>query len=399
MPQGKRHGSAPPPVRGADRIGALPDPILQHVLSFLPAQAAVRTCVLARRWRHLWRSTRGLRVVGLDGADAVQGLRKFMDHLLVLRDRAADLDAVEIRFDRFSVADDEAYVNLWTRFAVMSRVRDLTVHIGASSYLDLDNLPLVSQHLRVMNLDGLSLQQKFLDLAGCPALEVLNMQHCDISVGRISSRSLKHLSLRSCRSNSNCWVHVSAPGLASLVLVRFGGTTPFLENMALLETARLDLSDDFDVCFDYDSDENSVPFNKDDSGDSVLLGALSGAKHLELVSAFQNFVFRRDLRQCPTFSKLKTLLLGEDWSEAPDLDALACILKHSPVLEKLTLQLFTNKGPKQEMKMKGSYSSAERSAAISEHLKIVQVQCNVVTQGVYKVLKFLCAFNIRFNFE
>uniref|UniRef100_N1QRA6 F-box/LRR-repeat protein 15/At3g58940/PEG3-like LRR domain-containing protein n=1 Tax=Aegilops tauschii TaxID=37682 RepID=N1QRA6_AEGTA len=361
---------------GGDVIGALPDPILQHVLSFLPAQA-----------------TRGLRFVGLDGADAVQGLRKFMDHLLVLRDRAADLDAVEIRFDRFSVADDEAYVNLWTRFAVTSKVRDLTVHIGASSYLDLDNLPLVSQHLRVMNLDGLSLQQKFLDLAGCPALEVLNMQHCDISVGRISSRSLKHLSLRSCRSNSNCWVHVSAPGLASLVLVRFGGTTPFLENMALLETARLDLSDDFDVCFDYDSDENSVPFNKDDSGDSVLLAALSGAKHLEL------FVFRRDLRQCPTFSKLKTVLLSEDWSEAPDLDALACVLKHSPVLEKLTLQLFTNKGPKQEMKMKGSYSSAERSAAISEHLKVVEVQCNVVNQGVFKVLKFLCAFNIRFSFE
>jgi len=96
------------------------------------------------------------------------------------------------------------------------------------------------------------------------------------------------LSLRSCRSNSNCWVHVSTPGLVSLVLVRFGGTTPFLENTALLETARLDLSDDFDVCFDYDSDENSVPFNKDDSGDSVLLGGLSGAKHLELVSAFQN---------------------------------------------------------------------------------------------------------------
>ena len=47
------------------------------------------------------------------------------------------------------------------------------------------------------------------------------------------------------------------------------------------------------------------------------------------------------------------------------------------------------------MKMKGSYSSAERPAAISEHLKVVEVQCNVVNQGVFKVLKFLCAFNIR----
>lgn len=34
---------------GGDRIGALPDEILRRVLSFLPAQQAVQTCVLARR--------------------------------------------------------------------------------------------------------------------------------------------------------------------------------------------------------------------------------------------------------------------------------------------------------------------------------------------------------------
>ncbi|KAI4979273.1 hypothetical protein ZWY2020_016026 [Hordeum vulgare] len=38
-----------------NRIVALPDNILHHMLSFLPA----RTCMLARRWRHLWRSTAG----------------------------------------------------------------------------------------------------------------------------------------------------------------------------------------------------------------------------------------------------------------------------------------------------------------------------------------------------
>lgn len=47
---------------GYCRIDVLPDESLQHVLSFLPAREAVQTCVLARRWRHLWRSVPALRI-------------------------------------------------------------------------------------------------------------------------------------------------------------------------------------------------------------------------------------------------------------------------------------------------------------------------------------------------
>jgi hypothetical protein len=50
-------------------------------------------------------------------------------------------------------------------------------------------------------------------------------------------------------------------------------------------------------------------------------------------------IFARDLESCPTFNKLKTLLLNGYWCVGSDFDALTCILKHSPVLEKLTLQL------------------------------------------------------------
>jgi hypothetical protein len=43
-------------------IDILPDEVLQHVVSFLPAREAVQTCMLARRWRHLWRSMPALRI-------------------------------------------------------------------------------------------------------------------------------------------------------------------------------------------------------------------------------------------------------------------------------------------------------------------------------------------------
>jgi hypothetical protein len=52
---------------GAQRMGALPDDLLHHVLSFLPAHEAVRTCLLARRWRHLWKSVAALRITGVKG--------------------------------------------------------------------------------------------------------------------------------------------------------------------------------------------------------------------------------------------------------------------------------------------------------------------------------------------
>jgi hypothetical protein len=75
MPQSKKISAGP----SADIISALPDALLQHVLSFLQAREAVQTCVLARRWRHLWKSMPVLCVT--DGA-SVDRIRKFMDHLL-----------------------------------------------------------------------------------------------------------------------------------------------------------------------------------------------------------------------------------------------------------------------------------------------------------------------------
>jgi hypothetical protein len=37
----------------------------------------------------------------------------------------------------------------------------------------------------------------------------------------------------------------------------------------------------------------------------------------------------------------------------------------------------------------------DRASATSEHLKIVEVKCNVVDEKIREVLKFLMAFNIR----
>ncbi|XP_051200128.1 F-box protein At4g09920 [Lolium perenne] len=405
MPPGEQNRTAPP-VRAGDRIGALPDDILHHLLSFLPVQSAVRTCVLARRWRHLWRFTTGLRIVGIQRQGPVQELRKFLDHLLILRDRRV-LDTVEIEFSEF-LKEDVPYVNLWTRFAVLWQVRELSLHINHCEFLHLDGLPLVSQHLKTLDLHGVGLQETFLDFSSCPALEDLKMKDCEINVHKISSCALKRLSIIYCQSKLNCQARVCTPCLISLELDKFAGRTPFLENMVLLENARVDLGSSCeDFCLNYDEFgsfcgdndtgcENCVA-NNDGSNECVLLGGISNATHMELISESDIFIFTRDLKRCPTFSKLKTLLLNEYWCMAPDLDPLACILKNSPILEKLSLQLFSSGGD--IIEMIGSYSSVERSSAISEHLKIVEVKFHEMDMTTRKVLKFLCTFNIRFSIE
>jgi hypothetical protein len=53
---------------------------------------------------------------------------------------------------------------------------------------------------------------------------------------------------------------------------------------------------------------------------------------------FHQFIFRKDLKRRPSFTKLKTLLLNE-WCVAANFAALVYFLQHSPILEKLTIEL------------------------------------------------------------
>ncbi|XP_066338126.1 uncharacterized protein [Miscanthus floridulus] len=136
-----------------------------------------------------------------------------------------------------------------------------------------------------------------------------------------------------------------------------------------------------------------------DTVDTVVLQGLSEAQSLVLMSDIRACIFRKDLKCCPIFSNLKNLSLNEYWC-MPDFRWLRWILEHSPILEKLTLQLFC-KESKSKVEMIGSPDTMERTNAISEHLKIVEVKCEVVDEKMLNVLKFLSKLSIcwfRFQF-
>ncbi|CAL4981843.1 unnamed protein product [Urochloa decumbens] len=401
--RGKR-AAAPGAARAAS-LDVLPDEVLCHVLSFLPAQESVRTCVLARRWRHLWRSAPGLRIL-FDGEGeraSIKELREFMDHMFLLRG-ASPLDTCHLSLIDVDDDDDElCRVNLWIRHVVMCRVQVLSLNFVFDfecwiTRFYLDELPLVSQHLRRLELSRVHLNGSFVDFSRCPALEVLEIKDSDIlDLERILSQSLKSLSITGiCMFSGDERIHVCAPNLVSLWLEVCLGLTPILERMPSLVKADVNI-DANDCVFCCDANSANCTRCKQDT-DSVLLQGLSEARSLVLTSVNETTILIRDLKYCPIFSNLKTLLLNEHCCAPADFGALTSILEHSPVLEKLTLLLFC-KGPKSKVLMKGSPDPTERSNEISEHLKVVEVKCKVVDDRVLNVLKFLNKLGICFSFR
>jgi hypothetical protein len=130
-------------VGGRDLISNLPDGVLQHMLSFLPAQDAVRTCVLAKRWRHMWESTTVLRFV-CGGMNEPKSIQDFVDQLLRLRmSGSTPLDTCEFRLgeiDEFNIDEDgidvdgTSRINLWTRIALQCKVRVLQFSCVGDNY-------------------------------------------------------------------------------------------------------------------------------------------------------------------------------------------------------------------------------------------------------------------------
>ncbi|CAN6362941.1 unnamed protein product [Urochloa humidicola] len=379
-----------------DPFCALPDAVVQHIIGFLPALDAVRTCVLARRWRPLWRSVPRLRIADVEAPlRYVWRLKRFVRQVLLLREPGATLDECEIDLRGFPQLGGTC-VDLWIRHGSMCRVHVLQVRFYAEERLELADWPLFSQSLVRLELHGLALEESFLDFSSCPALEDLKINNCLLAADKILSGSLKHLKIIGCEL---CWqfvpTHISAQGLITLQLDDYVGVTPILESMPSLEKASIKLGQNnegyCDFCDNGGSEECTcdmcvIHYNANGSRTGVcfLLGGLSSATYLELKASSEMVIFKRDLRCCPAFINLKTLLL-DDWCLVADLHMLLCFLQRTPILEKLILQLC--KEPKPAVEMEGG-NLMEQSLTLRQ-LKIVEVKCPIVDERVQNLMKIL----------
>jgi hypothetical protein len=302
MHRGRNSKRAVPPADGSGcSIEAMPDGILEHILGFLPAPESVRTCVLARRWRHLWRFATGMRV-GCGSDDdfltPVTERREFMDHVLLGGE--SPLDTCEFKLGEFQ-HEDVPRVNHWLRHAVMRKVRVFSLNMSPGEaptpYLELDDQPLASQHLTRLDLSYVQARNSFLNFSSCPSLENLVLRYCEFwSATKISSKSLKDLAIISCEITASASEHsrlqIYAPHLVYLHIDDIEGRTPVLGSMPSLVQAFVRIIDDCEDTCDklLDNSECGCEYcttsgNGGDDNHCVLLKGLSEAKDLELISS------------------------------------------------------------------------------------------------------------------
>ncbi|KAL6608312.1 hypothetical protein ACP70R_041375 [Stipagrostis hirtigluma subsp. patula] len=275
-------------IAPVDRLSALPDELLHRVLSFLRAWEVARTCVLARRWRHLWASAPcvDLRVWRLGRHRAPpRRFARFVYRFFIEREASAPVDTLRLLSspvycvdtdddsgdsdtdDDFSDGEVEWYsthdVDIWVRAAIKrkARVIQLTDHPNNRGLYSFDRVNMISCHLKHLKLSGLTLRdQTMMQLSSqwCPALEVLDLKNCSLLGSEISSASLKSLSMVQCRITTE--LTISATNLVSLRCVTPHYRVPLFKNLVSLATGVVVLADSFlHVGYEYrDIDESSA---------------------------------------------------------------------------------------------------------------------------------------------
>ncbi|XP_066353634.1 uncharacterized protein [Miscanthus floridulus] len=466
----------------ADRLSALPDALLHHVMSFMKAWDAARTCVLSRRWRDLWASAPCVDVRVGRYRDPPQDFAKFVYRLLLAREALAPIDTLRLRSpgeedEHFDNSD----VKMWIRHAIRrnARVIQLTGHPNPNLLAELDPMDLVSRHLKILKLTYTEVSDSFTRQLSsrCPCLEELELKNCLVEGREFTSVSLKMLTMVKCTFAN--FFSVDAPNLVFVQCIAPESWVPVFKNFGVMVTGSVMLDDSLlskefkkyqEDADEYprtsdDDEDNNIAFapkyvpDSDDSGDEILsddsgflddfydehyladdvednydygsdinsdsdtfeyseiangyedkqfgnranrldrtrgnkdhgcsakhiindykkfggqnvLNSLSNARYLELLGHSGEVIMRRESLNCPTFSNLKTLALGE-WciSTAVDFDILLLLLQHSPSLEKLYLQLEMNcdiqKALRRGIEPKGGSFACK-------HLSMVKIRC------------------------
>ncbi|PNX93515.1 F-box family protein [Trifolium pratense] len=79
-----------------DMLSDLPDCVLLHILSFLNTKHVVQTCVLSKRWKHLWKRIPIL-ILHSSTFSTVKRFTKFVSKILTLRDTSTALHILDLK--------------------------------------------------------------------------------------------------------------------------------------------------------------------------------------------------------------------------------------------------------------------------------------------------------------
>ncbi|KAJ4706771.1 F-box protein [Melia azedarach] len=281
-----------------DRISCLPNPILSHILSFLPTKDAVATSILSSRWKLVWTSLTNLcfddRLCLEDEEDtdvltndASTMFENFVNRVLVLS-YPVDINKFSLHCCKLRYL---ACLHSWVSIAIMRNVREIELNIKIPySFMSVE-LPesiYTSKTLEVLKLNsdfsiklppsGLcfpSLKILHIEIeysvdnlteplfSSCPVLEDLSIMvhlHGHFATFNISSRMLKRLTLKFWHDDeltlTEHHVVISTPSLDYLSIKDWPPVSYMLYELHPLTKVVVDFSSLYaigrykDVCYD-----------------------------------------------------------------------------------------------------------------------------------------------------
>ncbi|CAN8253005.1 unnamed protein product [Cochlearia groenlandica] len=327
-----------------DRISRLPDDFLLQILSWLPTKDVLKTSLLSKRWRFLWRSVPRLNFDLSLHDDVCPRFSQFVTRSLLLH-KAHILDSLCIKIGSVCFNAD-VDIGIWVKTAIERFLRELSISYcsgeepirlpkclftcGTLVALKLDNMSLVDassyvcfQSLKTLHL----LDVKYLDeqslpriLQHCSSLEDLVLQRCpgdNVKVVTFSAPCLKTLSLhkssQAFEGDDDGFI-IDAPELKNLDIEDYWGGFCYIENMPKVVEANVDVI--------YKNTER-------------LLGSLTSVKRLAIClitadaaypagTVFSNLVHLELCTCAPQWGDLLTQLL----KDSPKLRALKLRQKH-----------------------------------------------------------------------
>ncbi|GAB2277825.1 hypothetical protein Dimus_012528 [Dionaea muscipula] len=156
-----------------DRLSSLDDDVLAHILSFLDTRSAVRTSVLASRWKYLHTFTTGLNIDSsrIRLSSHICGVNRIvMQHKVNIKKFT-----VWTSFDYQKDGMDGSLLNSWISFALSRGVEELRFRIDAK-YDDWAPASLfISQTLVVFNLSAGGSNLTIPSSVWLPNLKILHM--------------------------------------------------------------------------------------------------------------------------------------------------------------------------------------------------------------------------------
>ncbi|KAI8014469.1 putative F-box/LRR-repeat protein [Camellia lanceoleosa] len=346
-----------------DRISALPDEVILHILSLMSMKFAIQTGILSNRWRHLWKFNPVLDFPPFPSSSTTEPV---VDYGFVNRCLSLHKAPIIRKFTIITVVGDSTSdsfnpdIESWVDFATSKHVRFLEFYWFVkpyctrlfqlpNSFYDTDSLeqlvmsyvdfnpppspppPFVS--LKKLTLFRSQLTDEALEavMSTCLLLESLALHYCYGLVNvKVSGTALKEFVFYRGNQGEKTTLQVDAPNLVTLTTWRCLNIL-WLNNSCSLLGANL-----FDV-----GNWDLENWDLQKSNVRILLDQLAQVEVLAANDWFLQFVieeYYRNGKRCTIFKNLKEFyFMGSQLKEEYNMVIFCAFLEDCPLLQKIKI--------------------------------------------------------------